>query len=149
MSINNLPLLTPQQQCQLPVYNDNRWSVRPQFYRQGNAGDFKWLDHPLQPPYFGTDTPLMSYDLNMWKDQQGDFKPEVNPDPCDPYALSYCSFGKKTYEYDHDYPSLNLPSTTFPCSFRAKTSVPDVACLDQQNLMVDDRLNIIKTPYFK
>ena len=147
MSINKLPILPHNKMCMSPVFNDTRWEVRPQFYRHGNANDSEWLIHPLQPPYFGTDTPLMSYDLNMWKDKNGNFKPEVLPDPCDPYPLKYCSFGKSVYEYDHDYPSLTVPK--LPCSFMAKSSIPDVACLDQSNLMGLDRMNITKTNYFQ
>jgi hypothetical protein len=147
MSVNKLPILPHDYMCRSPIYNDTRWETRPQFNRQGNAGDNDWLEHPLQPPYFATDTPLMSYDLTMWKDFKGNFKPEVAPDPCDPYALKYCSFGKKTYVYDHDYPSLTLPPS--PCSYMAKTLVPDVACLDQQDLMGKDRLDIVNTSFFK
>jgi hypothetical protein len=31
----------------------------------------------------------------------------------------------------------------------AKTLVPDVACLDQQDLMGKDRLDIVNTSFFK
>lgn len=147
MSINQLPIFSHDKMCTSPFFNDSRWSVRPQFYRQGNAGDMEWLEHPLQPPYYGTDTDLMSYDLNMWKDKEGNFKAEVNPDPCDPYALKYCSFGKSVYEYDHDYISLSIPK--IPCSYTGKNSIPDVACLDQSKMMGKDRLKIIETQYFQ
>lgn len=137
--MNKLPLLPHQQMCQSPIYNDTRWSVRPQHNRHGNAGDAEWLQKPLQAPYYETDTNLMSYDLNAYRDSKGHFKPEVEPSPCAPAAIHYCSFGKPVYAYDHNHSSLTIP--TQPCNFRGKTTVPDIACLDQTNLMDRDRLN--------
>lgn len=143
MSVKQLPVLPHLYQCQSSIYGDTRWDVRPQFNRQGNAGDAEWLAHPLQAPYFETDTPLMSYNLNLWTDKDGHLKPEVRPDPCYPTPTKYCSFSHPVWVYDHEYPSLVLP--TKPCKeLRGKTLVPDVACLDQQELMKKDQLSIMQ-----
>ena len=138
MSVRDLPILPHEQLCQSPIYNDNRWDTRPQFYRTGTAADLEWIHHPIQPPYLATDTPLMSYDLNKWKNEKGQFKPEVSPDPCIPYHTKYCSFNRMSWEYDHETPSLVIPSQ--PCRYRGKTTVPDIGCLDQQELMGRDQL---------
>jgi hypothetical protein len=144
MSVGSLPLLPHLYQCQSPIYADTRWDARPQHNRRGNAGDLEWLEKPLQAPYYETDTKLMSYDLSMWKDKQGDFRPEVLSDPCYPTPTKYCSFGHPVWVYDTEYPSLSLP--TKPCStWRGQTGVPDVACLDQQDLMSRDRLALMKS----
>ncbi len=140
MSVSKLPLLPHTQMCQSQIYNDTRFEARPQFYRQGNSHDGKWLDMPLQAPYYETDTPLMSYNLMLDREPSGIFKPLWNASPCAPMAIKYCSFGKSNYEYDHKFPSVTIPEQ--PCTFRAKTNVPDITCLDQQNLMEDDRLTL-------
>lgn len=142
MSLRNIPILSHQEMCQSPIYGDTRWDARPQFNRQGNAGDLDWLQRPLQAPYYETDTALMSYNLNMWKDKQGNFKPEVAPDPCYPTPTKYCSFGKPVWVYDCTYPSLTLPKDPEVCrALAGKSTVPDIACLDQQELMKKDRLS--------
>ena len=146
MSVKLLPgSLTPELNCVAPIYNDTRWGARPQHFTSGNAHDSAWLgreEGPGQPPYYETDTPLMSYDLDMWKNPQtGDFRPEVLSSPCAPMATKYCSFGKPVYEYGH-YPSMTIP--TQPCTYRGRTTVPDIACLDQQELEPRDRLTYFK-----
>jgi len=133
MSIRDASNLPHEQLCQSPIYNDSRWNARPQHFQRGTASDLEWIHTPLQPPYLSTDTPLMSYDLNKWKDSNGQFKPEVSPDPCIPYHTKYCSFNKTVWEYDHNSPSLFISPQ--PCK-RAK--VPDVSCSDQQDLMKND-----------
>lgn len=147
MSIGDLPILPELQLCQSPIYNDNRWSVRPQAFRTGTAADLDWITTPMQPPYLATDTPRMSYDLTTYTDKKGHLKPEVAPDPCIPYHTQYCTMNKPAWVYDHTSPSLILPKQ--PCKYWGKTSVPDVACLDQQEFMPRDqfakRIRQIKT----
>ena len=138
MSVRDIPVLPHQELCQSPIYNDNRWDVRPHFFRTGAPSDIEWIQTPIQPPYLATDTPHMSYDLNKYKDAQGRFKPEVAPDPCIPYHTRYCSFNRPSWNYDHDTPSLIIPSQ--PCKYRGKTTLPDISCLDQQELMNRDQL---------
>jgi hypothetical protein len=128
MSVSDIPILPHELLCQSPIFNDNRWDTRPQFYRTGAPADLEWIHHPIQPPY----------DLNKYKTAQGALKPEVSPDPCIPYHTRYCSFNKTAWEYDHETPSLIIPSQ--PCKFRGKTTVPDISCLDQQELMKRDQL---------
>jgi hypothetical protein len=142
MSYQYLP--STQHTCDSPIYGDaiTRWSTRPQFYSSGNAGDMEWMKTPLQPPYLGTDMPHMSTDLNMYNEVvngKGRLKPEVTPDPCYPTPIKYFSFGKPVWRYDRNYPSLTIPY--LPCTYRAKSTLPDVACLDQQQLSNKDRLN--------
>jgi len=139
MSVGDIPILPHELLCQSPIYNDNRWDVRPQFYRTGTAADVEWIRHPMQPPYLATDTPLMSYDLTIYKNAQGGFKPEVSPDPCIPYHTRYCSFNRTAWQYDHDTPSLVVPS--LPCRNRGRTTLPDVACEDQEEFMARDPLS--------
>lgn len=136
MSYDSLP--SGQTVCNFPIYGDSRWSVRPYNNRRGNAGDLEWLTHPLQPSYYETDVADMSHDLNMYT-KNGHLEPEVTPDPCYPMPLKYFSFGKSVWRYDKSYPSLTVPSQ--PCKWSGKSLLPDVACLDQQNLMTKDRLN--------
>lgn len=123
--------------CASKRYNDSRWASRPQFARSQQAPDLEWLTKPLQPPYLATDTDLMSYDLNMYKNPDGSLKPEVTPDPCSyPTATQYESSNKTTYTYDRSYPSLTIPQQ--PCKYFARSTLPDIACIDQQNLMIRD-----------
>lgn len=131
-------LLSHDTMCQSPIYNDTRWDVRPQHFRRGSPEDFEWIKTPLQPPYLATDTPHMSYNLNVYKNAQGGLKPEVTPDPCIPYHTQYCSFDRKAWTYDISQPSLVLPPRK--CALYAKSTVPDVACMDQSNLMGRDLL---------
>lgn len=133
MSVRDVSDLPHEQLCKSPIYNDSRWNARPQHFQRGTAADLEWINTPLQPPYLATDTPLMSYDLNKWKDDKGQFKPEVSPDPCIPYATKYCSFNRTMYRYDHDSPSLFYSPK--PCK---RIQLPDVSCLDQQELMKRD-----------
>lgn len=138
MSVQDISHLPHEYLCQSPIYNDTRWNARPQHFRRGTTADLDWMSTPIQPPYWASDTPLMSYDLNKWKDSRGQFKPEVSPDPCIPYHTKYCSFNRTAWEYDHTSPSLILPPV--PCHWAGQTTVPDIGCLDQQNLMDRDRL---------
>lgn len=138
MSVRDIPTLPHDLLCQSPIYNDNRWDVRPQHFRRGKESDLEWINTPMQPPYMATDTPHMSYDLNKYKTPQGALKPEVAPDPCIPYHTKYCSFNRPAWEYDHSTPSLVLPK--LPCKYRGKTTVPDIGCLDQQGIMNRDQL---------
>jgi hypothetical protein len=125
--------------CKSPHYFDTRWDARPQYYRQGNTTDIEWLKYPLQPPYQESDVHHMSSDINMWRNSQNQFKPEVAPDPCIPHATKYCSFGKSVWEYDSQYPSLTHLHKGKSChQLRGKSSIPDVACLDQQDKMKND-----------
>lgn len=141
MSTNLLPLQSHNEICATGDYNDSRWAARPQYNRQGNVSDLDWILHPLQPPYLGTFTPDMSYDTKMYVNKQGQFKPEVTSDPCSyPVAPKYTSFGKSVWEYDHTYPSLTLPKGK-TCQYFAKDTLPDIACLDQQQLMKRDTYN--------
>jgi hypothetical protein len=135
MSLHDASNLPHQELCHSPIYNDSRWNARPHFYQQGLPSDLEWINTPIQPPYLATDTPLMSYDLNKWKDAQGRFKPEVSPDPCIPYYTKYCSSNSCKWEYDHQSPSLILNPQ--PCK---RVRIPDVSCLDQQQLMNRDPL---------
>jgi len=143
MSVETLPLLSHNQMCQSPIYGDTRWDARPQHNRRGNAGDIDWVKRPLQAPYFETDVGLMSYNLNLWRDSKGNFRPEVLPDPCVPTATKYCSFGKSVWEYDKNYPSMTIP--TQPCRYRGKTTVQDICALDQQELNNVDREKYMKS----
>ena len=135
MSIQDASHLPHEQLCQSPIYNDSRWNARPQNFQRGTTSDLEWINTPIQPPYLSTDTPLMSYDLNKWKDANGNFKPEVSPDPCIPYHTKYCSFNSTKWEYDKTSPSLFISPK--PCK---RMQVPDVSCLDQQEFMKRDTL---------
>lgn len=146
MSIFSGDLLpTGKTLCGQPSYNDNRWTVRPHYYSSGKASDFEWLTNPIQPSYYETDVPDMSNDLNKYTEivnGRGRLKPEVASDPCYPTPLKYFSFGLASWRYDRNYPSMTIPSQ--PCIYRGKTSIPDVACLDQQQFENLDRYNQIK-----
>jgi hypothetical protein len=125
-------------------FGDTRWGARPQYNNQFNSDDLDWLTHPLQPPYMETDVPDMTQDPFMYTQLLPNgrriLKPEVAPDPCGyPTAIKYVSFGKPVWRYDRTFPSLTVPQQ--PCKYRGKTTVPDVACMDQQQLESRDRLN--------
>ena len=139
MSVLDIPNIPHELLCQSAIYNDTRWGARPKHFQTGTSADLGWIQTPIQPPYLATDTPLMSYDLNKYKDAEGRFKPEVSPDPCIPYHTKYCSFNQQSWVYDHTSPSLVEPSTR-PCRFVGKTTVPDIGCIDQQELMKRDQL---------
>ncbi len=139
-SIHQAAAVGPEPKCDpsQPQLN-SMWDTRPQFYRQGNAGDLHWFHTPMQQPFY--DDKLMSYDLDRWSTKDGDFKPEVAPDPCIPYHVRYRSFGKTPYQYIPPPHMIRLFSNE-QCPFVGKSFVKDVACLDQQSLPNFKPLNV-------